>query len=59
MPKVRAEVAVFVDNIYRNEGEVFEHNGPNNSNLIPLEGEAQKPGRRGKKDTASEHAATD
>jgi hypothetical protein len=59
MPKVRANVAVFVDNMYRYAGDVFEYNGPDDPNLIPLEGEAPKSGRRGKKDAASENAATD
>jgi len=59
MPKVRANVAVFIDNMYRTAGDVFEYNGPDDPNLIPLDGEAPKQGRRVKKDAGNENAATD
>lgn len=33
MARVKAKVKVFVDNILRNEGDVFEYDGPENENL--------------------------
>ena len=37
MPKVRASVRVFVGNTIREEGELFEYDGPPNRHLVPLE----------------------
>ena len=33
MPRYRAKVKCFVDNSLREEGDVFEYNGPENGNL--------------------------
>lgn len=33
MARFKAKVKVFVDNIIRNEGDVFDYNGPENDNL--------------------------
>ena len=37
MAKVKAKVVCFVDNHYRNEGDVFQYSGPFNGNLEYLE----------------------
>jgi hypothetical protein len=37
MAKVKAKVVCFVDNHYRNEGDVFQYNGPFNGNLEYLD----------------------
>lgn len=39
MAKVRAIRVCFVDNGLRQEGDVFEYNGPKNTNLEYLDGE--------------------
>lgn len=36
MPHVRAKVVCFIDNHLRQEGDVFEYNGPPNSNVEPI-----------------------
>lgn len=61
MARVRANVTVFVDNTLRNEGDVFEYNGPADPNLTALDVEAPKAGRRTtRKDLdASADTATD
>ena len=59
MPKVRAEVAVFIDNHYRTAGDVFEYGGPEDPNLVVLDGESTKHGRKMKKDARNEDAATE
>lgn len=55
MAKVRALRVCFVDNGLRNLGDVFEYNGPKNTNLEYLDGEpevdttdapAQKAGKK-------------
>jgi hypothetical protein len=56
MPKYRATVKCFIDNTIREEGEVFEYNGPEIEILTPVdadggdeqvaaEPERRKPGR--------------
>lgn len=40
MPMYRAKVTCFVDNGIRNEGDVFEYNGPPNSNLERADGKS-------------------
>jgi hypothetical protein len=37
MAKVKAKVVCFVDNHYRNQGDVFQYSGPFNGNLEYLE----------------------
>lgn len=41
MPMYRAKTKCFVGNSLRREGDTFEYNGPENTNLEPLE--APKP----------------
>jgi hypothetical protein len=54
----RAKVTCFVDNGIRNEGDVFEYNGPPNSNLERADGKsddaeaAPKAQRKAKADDA-------
>ncbi len=43
MPQVRAKVLCFIDNSLRREGDVFEYNGPENSNVEYLDGSAPEP----------------
>lgn len=43
MAQVRAICLCQVDNTLRQEGDVFEYNGPYNGNLEYLEGEPPKP----------------
>lgn len=43
MPKVRASVTVFVGNSLRQEGEVFEYDGPPSPHLVPLEAPVATP----------------
>lgn len=38
MAKVKAKVVCFVDNHYRQQGDVFNYSGPFNGNLEYLEG---------------------
>jgi hypothetical protein len=58
MPMYRAKVTCFVDNGIRNEGDVFEYNGPPNSNLERADGKsddaeaAPKAQRKAKADDA-------
>jgi len=42
MAKVKAKVVCFVDNHYRNEGDMFQYNGPFNGNLEYLEAAEEK-----------------
>lgn len=47
MPRYRAMVKCFVDNSLRDEGDVFEYNGPANPNLELADAdEAPKAGAR-------------
>jgi hypothetical protein len=34
MPQVKAKTTCFIDNSLRNEGDVFEYNGPPNTNVV-------------------------
>ena len=40
MPQVKASVQCFVDNSLRNEGDVFEYNGPPSRHLELLDGKS-------------------
>jgi hypothetical protein len=42
MPMYRAKVTCFVDNGLREEGTVFEYNGPSNTNLEPVGGKSEE-----------------
>ncbi len=52
MAKVKAKVVCFVDNHYRQQGDVFNYSGPFNGNLEYLEGapeekpEMEQPARK-------------
>ena len=52
MPMYRAKVLCFVDNGLREEGAVFEYNGPPNTNLERADGKSEEadsvPKARGK-----------
>lgn len=58
MAQYRAKVVCFVDNSLREEGEVFEYNGPKNSNLELVQSEVDpednRPQRRSRKDASPE-----
>ena len=43
MPMVRTATKVFVANSLREEGEVFDYDGPPNKYLVPLEVPAESP----------------
>lgn len=47
MARFRALVKCFVDNSLREEGDVFEYNGPANPNLEPLDAPAEDAGAKG------------
>ena len=38
MARVKAKVVCFIDNSIRNEGDVFEYNGPKNTNVEIIDG---------------------
>jgi len=42
MPMYRAKVKCFVDNGLREEGDVFEYNGPPNTNLERADGKSEE-----------------
>ncbi len=42
MPMYRAKVKCFVDNGLREEGDVFEYNGPPNTNLELVGGKSEE-----------------
>lgn len=58
MPMYRAKTLCFVENGLRNEGDVFEYNGPPNTNIEPVNGKsddaesAPKAQRKAKADDA-------
>jgi hypothetical protein len=41
--RVRAIKKCFIDNAIREEGDVFEYNGPRNTNVVSVDGGAQEP----------------
>lgn len=43
MSKVKAKTVCFIDNSIRKEGDVFEYNGPKNSNVEILDAEEIEP----------------
>lgn len=47
MSRYRAMVKCFVDNSLRNEGEVFEYNGPKNNCLEPADEPEAHTGKKG------------
>lgn len=47
MARFRAKVKCFVDNTLRDEGDVFEYNGPDNGNLEALDAPVEDTGGKG------------